>query len=273
MPDKKVTTGTTSTQENNIIHQKITRAKELFLLFWVDESDDSRRAFFEEACMTRFYNIVNSPYYKKEKHKVHFAAISKFDQIKGIIANRIDQYGGKNKARVREVGIFSHAGKIDGPTTKSTENQPPVPHFPQQMNIKGGWDDIDFNWLGKDAMFVMYGCRTSFKDKESGEGFANKLSRLDNFKNINVWGQTETTYPSFYPDVRETSVVRSMNIAWSFDLTYMVACIEDQGWEALFPDKEKPLKALPMQCFNNGELVKTSDQSCFNDHRKNKKND
>lgn len=56
--DKKVTSGTTSQKQNNIVTQKISRPKELFLLFWVDESGDSRRSIFEEACLTRYFNIL-----------------------------------------------------------------------------------------------------------------------------------------------------------------------------------------------------------------------
>ena len=55
--------------------------------------------------------------------------------------------------------------------------------------------------------------------------------------------------------------------------TYMVASSEGQGWDALFPDDKNPLKSLPMQCYNNGKLILTCDQSSFNDHRKNKSND
>lgn len=92
--DKKVTSGTTSQKQNNIVTQKISRPKELFLLFWVDEPDDSRRSFFEEACMTRYFNITKSKTYKKETQLVYYTAISRFDQIKGIVANRISQNGG-----------------------------------------------------------------------------------------------------------------------------------------------------------------------------------
>lgn len=266
--DKKVTSGTTSQKQNNIITQKISRPKELFLLFWVDEPNDSRRSFFEEACMTRYFNITKSKTYKKETQPVYYTAISRFDQIKGIVANRISQNGGESKAKVKEISLFSHAGEIDGPTTKLTTNTPPVPDFPQQMNIKNGWDSINFNWT-TDSMFIMYGCRTSFNGEKSGAGFASKLSKLDNYKNVKVWGQTESTYPSIYPDIRETSISRTLNVGWSFDFTYMVATQEGEGWDAIFPDKKNPLRALPMQCYKNGELCLTSDQSVFNDHRKN----
>ncbi len=134
------------------------------------------------------------------------------------------------------------------------------------MDIIGGWDSIDFNW-SNNAMFVMYGCRTSYASDDSGQGFASKLSLLDNFKDVNVWGQTESTYPSYFPDIRTTSIMRSINIGWSFSPTYMVASSEGQGWDALFPDDKNPLKSLPMQCYNNGKLILTCDQSSFNDHR------
>ena len=270
--DKKVTSGTTSQKLNNIVTQKISRPKELFLLFWVDESGDSRRSIFEEACLTRYFNILYSPEYKKETQIVYHLSINTFNQIKEILEIFINKNGGITKAKVKEVSLFSHGGPIHGPTTSDSVNTPSVPKYPQQMDIIGGWDSIDFNW-SNNAMFVMYGCRTSYASDDSGQGFASKLSLLDNFKDVNVWGQTESTYPSYFPDIRTTSIMRSINIGWSFSPTYMVASSEGQGWDALFPDDKNPLKSLPMQCYNNGKLILTCDQSSFNDHRKNKSND
>jgi hypothetical protein len=46
----------TSTQENNIHHIKITRKKQLFLLFWIAEEDKAKK-LFSEAAQTRLKNI------------------------------------------------------------------------------------------------------------------------------------------------------------------------------------------------------------------------
>ena len=75
-------------------HSKISRPKELFLLFWVDESGDSRRSIFEEACLTRYFNILYSPSIKKETQIVYHLSINTFNQIKEILEIFINKNGG-----------------------------------------------------------------------------------------------------------------------------------------------------------------------------------
>lgn len=66
----KITKGTTSTKSENIIEQKISRPKELTLLFWVDE-DNSGRNMFKEAAQTRMQNIKNAKSFNDNVQKVH----------------------------------------------------------------------------------------------------------------------------------------------------------------------------------------------------------
>ncbi|WP_096924617.1 hypothetical protein [Escherichia coli] len=102
---EKVTTGTTKAQENNIITQQITRPKELFLLFWINE-DDKGKKMFSEASQTRLKNIKRAPWYDENIHKVHCPPIQAFHEIKTIVSEWIDKYGGRDKVTIREVGVF-----------------------------------------------------------------------------------------------------------------------------------------------------------------------
>lgn len=167
MSADKVTIAVTSKQTNSIFNQKITRPVELFLLFWVDE-DDSGRKMFAESAQTRMENIKGSSWYDDKIHKVHCPAIQAIHEIKTITTAWINKYGGKDKAYIRENGIFSHAA-LDGPISVFTENIPPVPDCKCQMAIPKGWDTIDFNWTKKIpcvfSMVVTLGIRMDFHKK------------------------------------------------------------------------------------------------------------
>ncbi|MBJ9902068.1 hypothetical protein I5703_05205, partial [Acinetobacter bereziniae] len=56
---RQISIARTSTQENNTQHVKITRKKQLFLLFWVAE-EDKGKSLFSESAQTRMKNIKRS---------------------------------------------------------------------------------------------------------------------------------------------------------------------------------------------------------------------
>jgi hypothetical protein len=260
MSDKKTTLGKTSTATNNIVHQKITRHTELFLLFWVDE-EDSGRKMFSEAAQTRLKNIKESSWFNDTIHKVHCPPIQAFHEMKNIISFWINKYGGKSKAHIREIGIFSHAA-LDGPISIHTANNPPVPGYDIQMAIPNGWDSIDFNWTKENAICVFYGCNSGHLD-----GFSQKISSLNNYKDVTIWGQTSSTYPSFFPDRRITSLSRSLDFDWDFGYTYMVGGNPNEGTLAMTLDAGIPVN--PLNFFSNGVFKGASHQGYYNDHRRN----
>ncbi len=258
-----VTVGTTSTTENNTVEQKITRPEpmlELILLFWIDE-DDSGRKMFSESCQTRLQNIMKSSWYDTTIHKVHCPPIQAIHEIGPIITNWTNKYGGKDKIKTREIGVFSHSAN-DGPISYHTNNVPPAPGWPSQMAITGGWDAIDFNWKYP-AMCVFYGCNSG---RDSTNGFAKRLSALNNFKDIVIWGQSTSSYPSFIPDYRVTTAARSMNIGWDVGPTYMVGGNGGEGWKATSPSTSYP-PANPLFYFKNVVKIGGTHQGIFNDHR------
>lgn len=258
---KKTTTGITKKAPNNIVHQVITRPKELFLMFWVDENYDGRK-MFSEAAQTRMNNIKKEEWYDEKIHKIHCPPIQSLDEINKIIISWVNIYDGADKAKVREIGIFSHAA-LDGPIAVFASNVPPVPNYPSQMAISGGWDSIDFNWAPNNAKCVFYGCNSGLLNI----GFAQRVSALANFKNVTVWGQDSSTYPSFYPDKRVTTAERTIDLGWDIGETYMVGGSQDQGAMALTPGLEPD--AIPFNFFLNGKIIGSSHQGIFNDHRKN----
>lgn len=119
------------------------------------------------------------------------------ESVNKIINTYSAQYG-----KTAEFGIWSHAG-LDGPTgTVSTSSNSLEK---KQMTIEG-WSQIDFYWEndGEGAKAGFYGCKTGVKsDKEAS--FVTKISGLNNFKNVSVWGQLSSAFPSIYTNYRQNT--------------------------------------------------------------------
>lgn len=309
IPPNKLSTAITKPKradgKPNTVEVKISRPKELILLFWVDEEDKqlaessngdfygkSDRTLFSESAQTRMQNIKKSDWYNENIHMIHCSPIKAFHEIKIIVDNYIKKYGGKEKIKTREIGIFSHAAN-DGPACYETPNIPPLPSNKNQMNILGGWDSIDFNWKNdakKPPLCIFYGCNTG----KNPDGFAHRISKLSNFKDVVIWGQSTYSYPSFFPDYRVITVARALadkampelvkkgaNTIWDISgYTYMVGGRSGDGKKALYilsPNGVKltreQLKSYPpavvMKYFKNSSYMGQTHQGVFNDHRKN----
>lgn len=266
--------GNTSFQNEILTTETI----DLFLLFWVNENK-SGTTMMSESAQTRQKNIKNSNWYNSAIHKIHNPPIQTLDEIEVIINNYIKKYGGEDKAAVKEIGIFSHAGK-DGPITYHLPVSDPVnPDKPRQKTLEG-WGKINFYWKKQNARLVFYGCNTANEER----CFAENISKLANCANVEVAGQTTSAFPSFYPDYRVTTVARALSTGWDIigsNQTYMVASDKGIGSKALYSIKsqhnvdaltkeelkEYPI-ANPMKFYKNGNCIKTIHQGIFNDHRK-----
>lgn len=259
---KRTSIARTSKQENNTQHIKITRKKQLFLLFYTTENYRGDDVMYFSA-KTRRSNIENSSWFNKDIHLVFNVPIQDIAEIITTVTSSIEKRGGKGKVEIKEISIFSHAW-YDGPTGSATCTVDKVSE--KQMHLSG-WSMIDAQWA-PNARFVMFGCNTA-SDDAGARVFAQDLSMCSNLKDVEVWGQTGPAKPSFYPDKRDTSVLRNMGTGWSVNATYMVASTLGDGLAAtrgvpmLFP------RALPMKKFINGILIETTFQSQFNDHRNN----
>ena len=259
----------TSTQKNNIQHIKITRKKQLFLLFWVAENDVGKPMF--AAAKTRLINLKTADDYDEHIHKIHCPPLDKFTEIQTIINNWIHNYGGPKKAEVVEVSFFSHAGG-DGPMIYSSLKNGTPPEMlikerkPSQMTLEY-WGKINFFWANS-ARLIFFGCNSA-SVSIGFDNFSKNISQCENCKNITVIGQTTASYPSFYPDVRSTTIWRNGPVGWTIGPTYMVAGNRRQSYLALLDIGP----ANTMAFFKNGQELYKDYQTRFkNDHRKNKVN-
>ncbi|MFC6051705.1 hypothetical protein A6M14_03600 [Acinetobacter sp. Ac_877] len=262
--EKKYSVGTTSKNENNVQHIKISRKKKLFLLFYTTKN---RRGdnFMYFAAKTRRYNIENASWFNKDEHLVFNVPIQDIAEVVKTVLSSIEKRGGVGKVVVKEISIFSHAW-FDGPTGSAICTM--APESEKQMKIDGGWSKLEAHWA-TDARFVMFGCNTASDDPQATRSFAEDISKSPNFRDVEIWGQTGPAKPSFYPDKRDSSALRNVGTGWSVNATYMVAGTDVDGFAAT---RGVPLNSptpLPMKKYVNGVQKGKIFQSQFNDHRKN----
>lgn len=111
-----------------------------------------------------------------------------------------------------------------------------------------------------------FGCNTGNETLGILKTFARNTSiNIDN-SNVIVSGQTTSSFPSFYPDSRYTTVARSMNKGWDIGPTYMVSGNSGEGKASLL----SKIKANKMTFYKDNINISKSYQSTFNDHRKTK---
>lgn len=257
-----ITSSDITTPDGNTAVQKITRKTLLFLFFWIAE-DDPGRNMFSESAHTRMKNIKRTDWYDEDIHKIHCPPVHKFTEFQSITDNWINNYGGEEKVAVKEIGIFSHSG-TDGPLIYSDNiNEPdrvPFEYRPglfsyTQLNLNG-WSKLNFYWHSSNTRLTFFGCNSAFPKNS----FAQNISQLPNFLNVEVAGQVNYSFPSFSPSKRMTSPARSMDVGWFAGDTYMVACEEGTGVQAtLFW-----VNALAMRFYKNGIFLYARTQDFFN---------
>ncbi|MDR5752905.1 MULTISPECIES: hypothetical protein [unclassified Caballeronia] len=265
---------------------KIPQVKLLFLLFWVKGKFGGY--LYSEGAKTRMHNIKNSSWYDEHIHEVHCPDIEDVSEILDIIPRYISKFGGALKVRTKEVSYHSHAGG-DGPigSANPAKYSFGTPGEFGQMKLDG-WESIDFNWDSNCPRFILYGCDSALEappvdhpNQKAYKNFAKTLSTKKNFENVEVWGQSTKSAPSFLPDYRVTSAARDMRTGWSVGATFQVAAGMNGGWKATDlsgyildpdPDREYIKKHFdpvqPMYCYKNGEKIRSIHQGYYNDHRK-----
>ncbi|AYN01635.1 hypothetical protein MQX03_14415 [Chryseobacterium aahli] len=253
----------------------------LYLIFFIDE-DHKGKLMISEGSQTRLKNIKKQSWYDDKKHKAFSIPIQSVDEILDQIPQIIKKHseGDKKRVMIAEIGIFSHAGG-DGPISYNKQVKIcPEPQYKSQM-LMCGWEQINVEWTTQ-AKFVFYGCNTGNTNK-NWNNFAKNISSLSNFKNVEVWGQSTSSFPSFYPDYRVTSAARSTgDNGFGWDIrgnTYQVAGNPGEGWKAMSFSSDKNNiskedlrksefpKANPLNVYKNGLLIKSTHQGVFNDHR------
>ena len=225
----------------------------LYVLFYsanysVKAADDR---MFYAAAYTRKTNIESSSSFDPKKDKVIMICFEEVSSIKSKMESTVKKYSGKY-GKTAEVGIWSH-GSTDGPigekeTKKfSLYNETKMVLDKNQMTLDG-WSKINFNW-GKNAEFTLYGCNTGV----TGNSFAYSISLLSNFKDVSIYGQQKSSFPSLYTDEREHNSQMDNGI-FQNKSTYMVG--SDGGADdILFND------AYPLTGNKNGKTLSPKLQS------------
>lgn len=236
----------------------------VYLLFYVTKNHHGD-SFFAEAAQTRLQNIQASIGYDPQIHKVHCPPIQDLGEIVTIVSRYIATYGGEEIAFCKEVGVFSHSG-WDGPIGSQASTVDPVIPYMTQMGVNG-WGTIKFNWWNEQPLFAAYGCNSANEDSGASKSFAKNLSSLPNFSNVETWGQSTSSFPSFFPDYRTTTWARNANTGWNVGKTYQVGGNNGEGWKATSPSLDYP-PANPLNCYKNGSKIRSVHQGYYNDHRK-----
>ena len=259
MKKNKSTTAPTATGKNDV-KQVIKRKKQLFLLFYTTQNSRGD-SFMYHAAKTRRQNIEKSSWYNKNIHLIFNVPIQDIAEVVTTIPQSIQKRGGVGQIEVKEVSVFSHSW-FDGPVGSLPSSIAPV--LGNQMKINGGWDSIDYHWAVR-GRFVAYGCQPG-TDKAKKRISVKELSESSKFKDVHVWGQPSPTWPSLYPDMRETTIYRNLDVGWAFDECYMVASVYGKGLAATrYIPLDRP-QANKSKKYVNGILVLRSYQDAFNFH-------
>lgn len=165
--------------------------------------------------------------------------ISDLGKISDIVSNIVSTYSEQYGATA-EFGLWSHSG-LDGPIGTVPTSNNPLETI--QMNMQG-WGNIDFNWENN-ASAYFYGCRSGVSSN-GYSSFTTDLSALQNFHNVNVYGQSSYSYPSIYTNRRETNLYMIQG-TFSYP-TYMVGGYKGDGARAFFQGVHSP----SMRKSNNG---------------------
>jgi len=237
--------------------------KDIYILF-ATTGNHRGDAMMSAAADTRQRNIENSKFFDPAKDKVVVLQVQDMSQIKTMVEQTVSTYS-QQYGQTREVGIFSHGG-WQGPTGSVPTSQDATSEGAFQMKAEG-WAKIDFNWVDNSASFTMYGCNTGNdlnREKTQWIGsFARALSKLPNFDNIQVAGQSSSAFPSFYPNVRETNVARSLypSIGFSVGDTYMVGGNQGEAANSMWFAPMAAPAANPMNVYKEGQKVGSGIQS------------
>lgn len=239
--------------------------KDVYILYYT-EGNSRGDEMFKAAAYTRKIDIEKNAGFDKLKDIVVVRPIKDMAKLKGDVKNVTDTYSTKY-GKTNEFSIWSHAG-TDGPTGTDTTSEDALDK--KQMTLVG-WEKIEFNWknIKKGTKANFFGCRTGVNSSSGGSGcssskempassFASNLSSLSNFKNVEVAGQTASSFPSKYTNIRVNSDKGSGDfVNWendktiSFQITYSVAGVRKRDdWNL----NEQHI-ALPMQINKNGKTT------------------
>jgi len=232
--------------------------RDVYILFYTVGNNRGDR-MFQAAAQTRKEEIEAQKGFNSETDKVIMFGVSDISDVGSLtewaVGTFSEQFG-----QTAEVGVWSHAG-MDGPVGTENASNFPLSEGSNQMSMEG-WGSINFNWTGNGANMSFYGCNTGRDVTNAGwvGSFARNVSNLSNMRDVNIWGQASSSYPSDNPYYRQTSLTRSMG-AFSVP-TYLVGGNAGEGRQSLWFNRssDRPI-ANPMNVYRRGRLVRTAYQN------------
>jgi RHS repeat-associated protein len=231
---------------NNPILNVDPNGEDVYLFYWVKSDDKDDNSMFMNAAITRAFDALNSGE-MKDGDIYRISAVEDLGTLGDKVANDVKELSPEYGA-TREFGLWSHSGELDGPKVSANTSGPDAVDE-KHMSVEG-WGKINFNWATDGPTKAgFYGCNTGRDPDGNGPkaSFTTNLSAQSNFRNVNVWGQTSSSYPSMYTDVRETNAkMRDGN--FEKQTVYMVAA-PPLGWKGRWSETT----ANPMRISRNGK--------------------
>jgi RHS repeat-associated protein len=209
---------------NNPIRYSDPYGEDVYLFYWVKSNNEKDNSLFWNSVLTHVNDLLSSKDFGKGDIAV-YESISDLGELKSDVEENISKLS-PTYGKTREFGIWSHAG-WDGPIGSLPTSQDQLNNGSGKYQLSfEGWSNINFNWAENGSCSAgFYGCNTgndNYAGGAKGASFTTRLSGQSNFKNVDVIGQSSSSYPSIYSDYRETtSDMRNGN--FSRQSTYMVA--------------------------------------------------
>jgi RHS repeat-associated protein len=170
----------------------------LYILAYTTKNNEGDE-WFKAAALTRKNDIMRGKDFNSERDKVVAIGVSDLGTLKDKVESTVKEYSGKYGATV-EFGLYSHSGEYDGPLGGSNTSQDGIDF--KQMSVEA-WSKINFGWAGDGSRCRadFYGCKTG-KAGLNSDAWTTRVSKFDNFRNVDVAGQTGYSYPSRFADAR-----------------------------------------------------------------------
>ncbi len=244
---------------NNPINLVDLDGEDVYILYYTTGNGHGDE-MFKSSAETRKKNIEEGKNFDAEKDKVIMIGLQDMSDVQDMTKWAVDTYSEKY-GKTAEVGVWSHSG-VDGPIGTQAAKKDGLYEGSTQMSL-GGWGKIDFNWKDKGTTMGFYGCNSA--NEKASKNFAQNISGLDNYKDAEVRGQSTSSYPSFYTNIRATSIARNYNWPGAWGVgggTYMIGGNPNQGAAATsrVPFTGSFPAANPMNVYRNRQKLRSDYQ-------------
>jgi hypothetical protein len=194
---------------NTPIMGKDVNGDSLYILTYVSgnkRGDD----MFKAAAITRQYDIEHSKGFNPKRDKVVLIEVTDLGKLEAKVEQAVND-NSKTYGPTVEFGIWSHSalqGPIGGDGEEG-ETSGPDAIAPNQLTLNG-WGKIDFNWSKMSKRAGFYGCRSGVVNPETKMSFSRQISKVQNFKDVTVFGQSDYSFPSKFSDYRTPTFNQSL---------------------------------------------------------------